>query len=227
MDDAHAGSPAARHTIVRNALSIGIATGVLGISFGVVASAAGLSVLQSCALSVLMFTGASQFGWVSVGVGGASAAAAAANAVVVGSRNALYGVRLASLLRLRGAERLAAAQLVIDESTAMATAQADERDSRLAFYATGLAIFVLWNLGTVAGALGASALSDPVTLGFDAAVPATFVALLAPQLRSRETWAVAVSSGAIALVVTPFVPAGLSVLCAAGVVIAIELVRRP
>jgi predicted branched-subunit amino acid permease len=207
--------PVVRSEIVREAVAIGVATGAYGISFGAVSLAAGLDVWQTMALSVLMFTGASQFGLVGVIAGGGSPLAGAATAIMLGVRNALYGLRMSELLQVRGLRRLGAAQLVIDESVAMAIGRSDRQESRLGFYATGLSVFTLWNLGTLIGALGASWLSDPRILGLDAAVPAAFLALLAPRVRDRESLAVALAAALVAVLAVPFVPVGIPVLIAA------------
>jgi predicted branched-subunit amino acid permease len=211
--------------VIRDALGIGIATGAYALSFGAISTAAGLSLLQTCALSVLMFTGASQFALVGVVGAGGSVWAGAATAALLGSRNALYGVRLSSLLERGGWRRAAAAHFVIDETTAMAIARDSVAESRLAFWATGLAVFTLWNLGTLIGALATHALPDPKVLGFDAAPPAAFLALLAPRLRAREPMAIALSAGVVALVCLPFVPAGVPLLIVA-VLVAIFGVLR-
>jgi predicted branched-subunit amino acid permease len=213
-----------RSAILRDALGIGLATGAYGLSFGALAVAAGLTVPQACALSALMFTGASQFAF--VGLIGGGAAAAAATALLLGARNGLYGLRLSELLDVRGPRRALAAQLVIDESTAMAVGRDSHAAARLGFWATGAAVFACWNLATLAGALAGAALSDPRALGLDAAAPAAFVALLAPRLDAREPSAVAVASAAAALVSVPLVPAGVPVLIAAAVAIALGG-RRP
>jgi predicted branched-subunit amino acid permease len=170
-----------------------------------------------------MFTGASQFALVGVVGTGGAASAGVATAVLLGTRNALYGVRLSPLLRARGLRRLSAAHLVIDESTAMATAREDPRAGRLGFWATGLAVFICWNIGTVVGAAGASALADPRSLGLDAAAPAAFLALVAPRLMHRETALVAAVAAAAALASVPFVAAGVPVLIAALVAVAAGL----
>jgi branched chain amino acid efflux pump len=206
--------PAVRAAVVRDAAGIGVATGAYALSFGAIAQAAGFSVAQACVLSLAMFTGASQFALVGVVGTGGAASAGVATAVLLGTRNALYGVRLSPLLRQRGLARFGAAQLVIDETTAMATAREDPRAGRLGFWATGLAVFVCWNLGTVAGAAGASVLADPRSLGLDAAAPAAFLALVSPQLRQRRTATVAAAAALVALVSTPFVAAGVPVLLA-------------
>ncbi len=214
-----------RRAVIRDALGIGIATGAYALSFGAISTAAGLSLLQTCALSVLMFTGASQFALVGVVGAGGSVWAGAATAALLGSRNVLYGVRLSSLLDRGGLKRLAAAHFVIDETTAMAIARDSVAESRLAFWATGLAVFSLWNLGTLIGALATHALPDPKALGFDAAPPAAFLALLAPRLRAREPMAIALAAGVVALVCLPFVPAGVPLLIVA-VLVAIFGVAR-
>ena len=209
-----------RRAILRDALGIAIATGAYALSFGAISVTAGLSILQTCALSLLMFTGASQFAFVGVIAAGGSAWAGAATAALLGSRNALYGVRLSSILGLTGWRRFGAAHLVIDESTAMAIARDDAAAGRFAFYATGLAIFALWNAGTLIGALATRALPDPKVLGFDAAPPAAFLALLAPRLRAREPLAIAMAAALVSLAVLPALPAGMPLLVVAVLVVA-------
>ena len=214
---------AARSSVIRNALGIGVATGAYALSFGALSVAAGLNVPETCALSLLMFTGASQFALIGVVGSGGSALAGAASSLLLGIRNGLYGLRLSPLLGVRGGRRIGAAQHVIDESTAMAIAQPTQELGRVAFYATGLAIYVLWNLGTLVGALAGRAISNPADFGLDAAAPAAFLALLAPRMEGREQWMVAVVAGAVALASVPFVPAGVPVLLAALVGIAFGL----
>jgi predicted branched-subunit amino acid permease len=201
-------------TVVRDAIGIGIATGAYGLSFGAISVAAGLDLTQTCALSLLLFSGGSQFALVGVLAGGGSAVAAAGTAILLGTRNALYGLRLSPLLRLRGWRKAVGAQLVIDESAAMAVGRDSARAGRIGFWATGIAVFVLWNLGTLLGALGGALLKDPRVLGFDAAVPAAFLALLAPRMRTREPWLIALVAAVVALAAVPFVPAGVPVLLA-------------
>jgi len=170
-----------------------------------------------------MFTGASQFALVSVAD---NPVAGAASAIMLGTRNAMYGLRLTSILRVRGARKAVAAQLVIDESTAMAIGQSNDDDGRVGFWATGIAVFVFWNLATLIGALGADAIGNPEDFGLDAAAPAAFIALLAPRLRGREPWVVAIAAGVVALMVTPFVPDGVPILLAAVVAVVAGL-RSP
>jgi predicted branched-subunit amino acid permease len=206
-----------RRPVVRDSLAVGVATGLYGVSFGAVSVASGLSVLQTCALSLLVFTGASQFALVGVLASGGAAAAAAATAVLLGSRNTLYGLRLATRLGVRGRRRALAAHLVIDESTAMATAQRDDAEGRTGFWVTGGSVFVLWNAMTALGALAGNALGDPRTYGLDAAVGAAFLGLLWPRLAERGMVPVAVAAVVLALVLVPVSPAGAPVL-AVGIV---------
>lgn len=210
----------ARRRIIRDGVGIGIATGTYGLSFGALGVVAGLSTFQVCALSLLMFTGASQFAFVGVVGAGGSAAAAGASAVLLGSRNALYGLHLSPLLAVRGARRAAVAHLVIDESAAMSLAGGTSRGlSRLGFYVTGLAVFAGWNLATLLGALGAQSLADPGRYGLDVVAPAAFLALLAPRMRERRSWYAAVLAVVVAVASVPFVPAGAPVLLGAAAVI--------
>src|SRR3954465_11093613 len=168
--------------IVTGAVSVGLGVGLYGISFGVLAVASRLSPAQACVMSMLVFTGASQFAFVGVLAGGGGALAAMGPAVMLALRNAAYGLSLASILPPRLRNRALAAHLVIDETTAMARSQPDPANARRAFLATGVSVWVFWNLGTLVGALAGGGIGDPTTLGLDAMFPAAFLALLAPQL---------------------------------------------
>jgi predicted branched-subunit amino acid permease len=205
--------------VLRNAFGIGVATGTYGLSFGALATTDGLSLAQTCALSLLMFTGASQFAFVGVVAAGGAPIAGAASAALLGFRNALYGLHLSRLLRLRGLKRLGTAQFVIDESAAMSLNNVSESLSRLGFWAAGLSVFACWNAATLIGALGAHLLSDPTVLGLDVVAPAAFVALMAPRLRSTEAWRAAVIGAGVALAFVPVTAAGVPVLLAAAAVV--------
>ena len=210
--------------VVVDSLGVGIATGAYGVSFGAVATASGLDVWQACALSLLVFTGASQFAFVGVVAAGGAPLTGALTAVLLGSRNAFYGLALAPALRLRGWRRALTAQIVIDESTAMGLGQEDERRTRLAFRLTGSAVFVLWNLMTLVGAVAGQALGDPRTFGLDAAVGAAFLALLWPRLTDWSQRAVAVVGAAVATGLVPWAPAGVPVIVGGAVAVVAGLV---
>lgn len=215
-----------RRAIVRDGLGVGVATGLYGASFGAVSVATGLSVAQTCALSLLMFTGASQFALVGVLGAGGSALSAAVTAVLLGTRNTLYGLRVAPLLGYRGRERVAAAHLLIDESTAMSVNRTTREGARTGFLVTGGSIFVLWNLFTLLGALAGDALGDPRTYGLDAAVSGAFLALLWPNLGTTTARVVALLAVAVALGVVPVTAAGVPVLAAGGVALLVGLLTR-
>jgi predicted branched-subunit amino acid permease len=210
----------------RQSLAVGAATGLYGISFGALSVAAGLSVWQTVALSALMFTGGSQFAYVGVlGAGGTGPAAVTA-ATLLGARNGVYGLQLASSLRPHGWRRLAAAHLTIDESTAVSVAQEERSHQRLGFWVTGCTVFVCWNVMTLAGAVLGDRLGDPSRYGLDAMAAAAFLALLWPRLRGREPQAVAVGAAVVAVACVPVMPAGLPVLVAAGVALVVAALNR-
>lgn len=200
--------------VVSACITLGFAVGVFAVSFGVASVSSGASVAQTCALSLLVFTGASQFSAVSVFGSGGSAASAFGGAALLAARNAVYGLAMAPHMKGSLPLRLLAAQWTIDESTAMAAVQTDDAHRRTAFWVTGGSIYLFWNVGTLAGALLGSAI-DPETWGLDAAFPAAFVAMLWPLLRQRRPALAAAIGGTLCLVLIPITPVGVPILCAA------------
>ena len=215
-----------RSGIVRDSLAVGLATGAYGVSFGAVAVASGLSILQTCTLSLLMFTGASQFALAGVVAAGGAPLSGAATALLLGTRNTLYGLRMAPRLKWHGWRRVVAAHLLIDESTAMAVNRDSTAGSRLGFLTTGVSVFVLWNMATVIGAVAGEAVGDPRTFGLDAAVGAAFLALLWPRLKDRRNIVVAVLAAAVALSMVPLSAPGVPVLAAGGVALLVGALWR-
>lgn len=207
--------------------SIALAVGAYGVSFGALSVAAGLSVVQTCALSLLMFTGGSQFAFVGVVGGGGTGAAALSAASLLGIRNVVYGMQLNALFNPRGLLRLAHAQVTIDESTATALAQDDPAEQRRVFWTAGVGIFVFWNLMTLLGSLAGAAMGDPRRWGLDGAACAAFLGLLWPRLKQRDAPAIAVACAAVAVACVPVLPAGLPIVVAAVVAAALGAVRRP
>ncbi|WP_413787731.1 AzlC family ABC transporter permease [Streptomyces platensis] len=201
--------------VIRDALGVGIAVGLSGFAFGVTSAGVGLSLLQTCALSLLVFTGASQFALVGALAAGGNPLTAAAGAFFLGARNAFYGLRLSAVLGYRATVKPFAAHWVIDETSAVALAQPDRRSARLGFTVTGLTLYVLWNLTTLAGALGAEALGDTETWGLDAAGPAVFLALLAPMLKDTVERVAAGLAVVLVMVTLPLLPTGVPVLVSA------------
>ena len=201
----------------RIGLSIAVATGLYGVSFGALAVAAGLSFWQAVALSALMFTGGSQFAFIGVIGGGGTGAAAFGAATLLGVRNAVYGMQVNQWLRPRGWKRLAAALVTIDESTATAASQRDPDERRRGFWTAGLGIYLLWNLATMLGAALGDALGDPRQWGLDGAAVAAFLGLLWPRLRGREPVALAAVCALVTVLTLPWMPAGIPILIAAAV----------
>lgn len=221
-----------RGAAVRASLGVGLAVSAYGVSFGALAVASGLDVWQACVLSLLMFSGGSQFALIGVLASGGAAAggSAIAGAALLGVRNALYAMRMSPIVGGPWWRTALAAQLTIDESTAVATAQPRVRGQRLGFWLTGGLIFVGWNLTTLAGALLGDLVGDVRQYGLDAAAAAAFLGLLWPRLRQRQPVIVAVASAVVAAVLIPWLPAGLPVLAAAIVAIVVgvlDLGRHP
>ena len=200
--------------VIRDSLSISIAVGTYGAAFGVASIAAGLSVVQTCALSLLLFSGASQFAVAGVLGAGGSALSAITTSALLALRNGFYGARMAPLLRVRGIKRVLASQITIDESTAVALAHEQKSldDARTGFWLTGGGIYLFWNLATLLGALGADALGDPAQWGLDATIPAAFLGLLWPRLQSNTSRLVAIASVGLALALTPLLSPGLPII---------------
>ncbi|MGO9750216.1 MAG: AzlC family ABC transporter permease [Solirubrobacteraceae bacterium] len=212
-----------RRAILRAAVGIGLYAGAFGMTFGAVSVSSGLSLAQTMLLSIVMFTGASQFAFVGVIAARGSPFAAIPVALLLGLRNAFYGVPITGILRPRGLARAWSAHFVIDETTAMAVAQSTPRARRYAFWTTGLMLFALWVLGGLAGALIGRGI-NPSDFGLDAAAPAIFLALLWPQLSRPAAPGVALLGAAVALALIPLAPAGVPVIAAATVAIAAGII---
>ena len=201
-----------KNQVDRTALSVAFTVGLYGAAFGAAGVTAGFSILQTCLLSILLFSGASQFAVVGIMGAGGSAVSAIATSTLLGFRNALYGLQMAPILKVKGLKRILAAQITIDESTAVATLQENDADRRRGFYITGIGVYVFWNLFTFLGALGASAIGDPSVWGLDAAVPAAFCGLIWPRLKNKTHFVVSVVAIAWALILTPITAAGIPII---------------
>ena len=199
-------------SVKRDSLSVGLAVGAAGAAFGAVAVAGHFTVAQACVLSLVLFSGASQFSLVAVMSSGGSALSAIITGAFLGGRNGLYGVRMAQILQLKGAKRALAAQITIDESTGVAIAQTTLEDQRTAFWYTGFGVFIFWNLFTLIGALGAKAIGDTSAWGLDVASPAIFCAVLFPRLKERKMLIAGVLAFVWAISITEFVPAGVPII---------------
>ena len=210
---------------IRDSLSVSVTVGAYGAAFGAASVAAGFSILQTCLLSLLTFSGASQFALIGVMGSGGSALSGVTTAALLGFRNGLYGLRMSPLLKTKSTKRLLAAHITIDESTGIALSQEGlgEDAMRSGFWLTGIGVFTFWNLFTLAGALGAQAMGNPAAWGLDAAVPAAFLGLVWPRLTSVSDRILSISAMALALALTPFVPAGVPIIATALLALVIGL----
>ena len=212
-------------TTFRDSLSVSITVGAYGTAFGAAAVANGFSLLQTCLLSLLTFSGASQFAVIGVLGAGGGALSGIATASLLGIRNGVYGVIMAPRLKVKGFKRIVAAQITIDESTAVALGQEvrGEKAMRQGFWLTGFGVFLFWNLFTLAGALGAQAMGDIRAWGLDSAVPAAFLGLVWPRLKTNRDRFLAVGCMIFALAMTPILPAGLPIIATAFIAIAVGM----
>lgn len=212
-----------RRVALRSALSVALAVSAYGVSFGALAVASGLDVWQACVLSLLMFSGGSQFALIGLfATGGAAAGPAAiAAATLLGARNTLYAIRMSPIVGPGFLKRFAAGWITIDESTAVATAQTTPQAQRLGFWVTGVGIFIGWNLTTLLGALLGDLMGDVRQYGLDAAAAAAFLGLLWPRLRQLQPVVVAIAAAVVATVLTPWLAPGLPILAAAVVAVVV------
>jgi Predicted branched-chain amino acid permease (azaleucine resistance) len=209
-------------------IQVALAVSLYGMSFGALAMVSGFSLWQTMVLSLVMFSGASQFAVIGiVATGGVSAGLTAVlSAGLLGVRNGLYALRMSALLEPRGWTRLAAAQLTVDESTAVATAQPSRQAAQAGFWTTAVALFLGWNLSTLVGALLGDVIGDVRSYGLDAAAAAAFLGLVWPWLRVGEPVVVAIGAAVVSIVLLPLVPAGVPVLIVAVLAIAFGVYRH-
>lgn len=203
---------------LRDGLALAFAVGLVGVVFGVLARVSGLSTAKACAMSLLVFTGASQIAAVGIVGAGGSQFSALGSALLLAARNTLYGPVVAPwFARSNAVTRAGIAHLVIDESTGLGAAQTDDRQRRTGFLSAGLGVYVCWNLGTFLGAVAGDFIGDLERWGLDAAFPAVYVAMLAPHLSSRPGRISALVAGTIAVTMVPVLPIGVPILvCTVG-----------
>ncbi|MET7936393.1 AzlC family ABC transporter permease [Streptomyces sp. NPDC005322] len=210
--------------LLRDVALVCLADGVIGISFGAIAVAGGMPAWIPVAMSLLVFAGAAQFSAVGILLAGGSPLAAAATGLLLNTRTAPLSLAIADSLGTSRPARLLGAHLITDETAAFALAEPEPARRRGVFWLSGLALFTVWNVCVLAGALAGDALGDTDALGLDAAYPAVLLALTLPALRDPGTRRAAVLGAAIALAATPFLPSGLPVLLALAGLLAL---RRP
>ena len=211
---------------MRDIGALAAATLAVGASFGAIAIAYGLPTWVPIVMSVLVFAGGSQFLAVGLLAAGNPIAAVVAG-LLLNARHLPFGLAVAGTLGPRWRDRLVGSHLMTDETVAFALAESAPEARRRIYWLVGASIFVTWNVGVVLGVLLGGATGDPEALGLDAAFPAGLIALILPSLRDRDTRLVALTGAAVAVLLTPVLPAGLPVMCAlAGLLVLIRPARR-
>ena len=210
---------------VRAVAPLAIAVVGFGVSYGVLARAAGMGVLAPIVMSMTTFAGSAQFAAASILDVGGTVAAAITAAVLLNARYGPIGVCVAPWLTGSAWSRFLHAQLTVDETWAVA-AEGDGRFNPQVLLGAGVTLYAAWVAGTVLGVAFGDVIGDPSTWGLDAAFPALFLALLVPQLRDRRAKEAAILGAGIALVLTPFTPAGVPIIAAAGACL-LGLLDRP
>jgi branched chain amino acid efflux pump len=198
---------------VRRGVPFGVAVFAIAVSFGVLARPV-MGSVAPIVMSIFVFSGAAQLGSLAILAAGGGAGAAIAAGILLNARYLAMGLALAPSLRGRPLSRAAFALTIVDSSWAASSARDGTFDP---WYMVGVTVpqYPAWVLGTIVGVFAGSALGDPRALGLDALFPAFFVGLLLEEVRGRRKLAAAGGGAGIALVLTPFAPAGLPILAAA------------
>ncbi|GAA1230237.1 AzlC family ABC transporter permease [Prauserella halophila] len=208
--------------LLRDIALVCAADGLVGASFGAIAVGSGFPLWLPMLMSLVVFAGAAQFMFVGLIAAGGNPIAAVLAGLLVNARHLPFGFAVGDVFGRGLVRRAAGAHLMIDETVAFALAQRDADRRRAAFWACGIALFVCWNVGVVAGAFGGTVISDTDAFGLDAAFPAVLLALVLPSLKDRSTRLAAAVGVVVALVTSPWLPAGVPVLLAlAGVLVAL------
>ena len=213
--------------MIRDIVAICAAVALVGLSFGALAAAAGLSLSIAVALSALVLAGGSQFLFVAVIAAGASPWAGVIGGLLINARHLPFGLAMSDVVGRGWIAKVAGAHILIDEVVAYARAQKTPQEARLAYWICGIALAAVWNVATIAGAMLGSIIPDPSAFGIDAAFPAALLALLLPGLRGDSSDAVTgrrvvVTGSAVALALTPWLPPGLPVLAGLAGLVAVR-----
>jgi predicted branched-subunit amino acid permease len=180
--------------------------------YAVLARDAGLSLLETQALSAIVFAGSAQVSAVGLFGGGAAALEIVSTTFLLNVRHVLYGLSLGRRIPLSRGRRPVAAYFLTDEAFGVVAASGERTFAFL--LGAELSLFAMWNVATLGGAIAGSAIADPAELGIDLVFPLAFLALLVPLVRTRVELLVAVTSGAIAYVAARGLPGGLPILLA-------------
>jgi 4-azaleucine resistance transporter AzlC len=199
--------------LLRDAAAIAAAMVAVGASFGAVAISYGLPAWAPFLLSTVVFAGGAQFLAVGLIAAGNPLAAVFAG-LLLNARHLPFGLAVGRTVGTRLPARLVGSHLMTDEVVAFTLAEPDPGRRRRVYWLIGVTLFTSWNLGSALGVLLGGAVGDTDRLGLDAAFPAGVIALIMPSLRDARTRTAALSGAAVAVLLTPVLPAGLPVLCA-------------
>ncbi|NYE95188.1 4-azaleucine resistance transporter AzlC [Psychromicrobium silvestre] len=200
--------------LVRNIALVCLADALVGVSFGAIAVSTGLPLWVPVMLSLVVFAGASQFIFIGLVASGGNPFAAMLAGLLVNMRHVPLGFAVADAFGERLRDRLFGSYLMADETVAFTMTQQGTEKRRAAYWLCGIGLFLCWNLGTLLGAYGGGFIKDTNVLGLDAAFPAVLLALLLPSLTDAAIRRAAAIGAAIALVTSPFLPAGMPVILA-------------
>src|SRR5262245_61748482 len=194
-------------SLVRDVAAIWLAVGFVGVSYGAIAVGSGVPLWATVAMSIFVFAGGSQFLAVGMLAAG-NPLAAVLGGLLLNARHLPFGIAVGDIISSSWRVRAVGSHVMVDEAVAFAMAQPDPVRRRHAYWLTGVGIFVVWNIGTVLGALLGQAVGDPSRLGLDAAFPAALIALLMPSFAAADARRVALVGAMLAVAVTPVLPAG-------------------
>jgi 4-azaleucine resistance transporter AzlC len=215
----------ADRSLLRDAIAIATAMIAVGASFGALTIAYGLPTWVPFVMSTVVFAGGAQFLAVGLIAAGNPIAAVLAG-LLLNARHLPFGLAVAETVGTRWRDRLVGSHLMTDEVVAFTLREPDPGRRRRTYWLIGITLFTSWNAGSALGVLLGGAAGDPAAFGLDAAFPAGIVALILPSLRDRDTRLVALSGAALAVLLTPVLPAGLPVLCALLGLVTVVVPRR-
>src|SRR3982751_4880185 len=199
--------------LLRDAAAIAAAMVAVGASFGAITIAYGLPAWVPFLMSSVVFAGGAQFLAVGLIAAGNPLAAVFAG-LLLNARHLPFGLAVAETVGTRWRDRILGSHLMTDEVVAFTLAEPEPGRPRRTYWLIGITLFTSWNIGSALGVLLGGATGDPSALGLDAAFPAGLIALIMPSLRDRTTRLAALTGAAVAVLLTPVLPAGLPVLCA-------------
>ena len=196
---------------VKAIILVVLAVGVVGMSYGSLATTYGFPLWVPFVMSLTVLAGASEFMFIGIVASGGNPLAAAAAGLLVNARHVPFGVSVQDLVGRRAAGLLGC-HIMNDESVVFGLSQATPEQRKAAYWLCGLGVAIIWPLGALLGAGVGKLLPAPETIGLDAVFPAILLALVVPSFKKRTTLIRACSGAAISLAAVPFLATGLPVL---------------